>query len=137
MKRNGGRGYTKGQVDDSVNASSASAPASLLFQDSDTSEDEDNNMDAASRKFKFHYPFSQPIKCPRGMDMAKEYAHRVKEQEKAKVTTRKSLSKEEKSWTRKLPLNSKDQPLGSHKGNCPCRGRAQNTYLHLKMTFTK
>jgi hypothetical protein len=109
-------------MDESVNASSTSAPTSLPFQDSDTSEDEDNNMDAASPKFKFYNPFSQTIKCPCGTGMAKEYARWVKDQKKAKATTRKSLTVEGKVMDKKAATQQ----------SRPATWRAQNTHLHLK-----
>jgi hypothetical protein len=119
-----------------VNASSTSALASLLFQDSDTSKDEDINMDAASPKFKFHYAFSQPIKCPRGMDMTKEYARWMKEWEKAKATMRKSLSEEEKVVDKEAVTQQSRPATWQPQRKLPMQGESMK-YTFEKMTFTK
>ena len=136
MKRNGGGGSAKGQIDESVNASSTSTPISFLFQDSDTSEDENNNLDAASPKFKFHHPFSQPFKCPHGTGMAKEYAHWMKEREKAKTTRRKTLSKEEKVVDKKAATQQSRPATWQPQRKLPMQGESMR-YTFEKMTFTK
>jgi hypothetical protein len=73
---NGGRGSAKGNIDESVNASSTSAPTSLLFQDSNN---KDINMDAASPKFKF-------LKIRQKCSLQSHHPRR------------------RRSWTQKLPL---------------------------------